>query len=239
MAQRKLRPRFYTVLFFVAVFFLTSVGLAALHYNMLPSSLLIVLFYLMAWALLFALAVDFFGGKDKFSGKKILVLIFGVMLVSTLFTHLVWTIITPRWSFSVSTDKSVYELGETVTITASLMNMGFITHSFKSASDKPIYVIVEYLEARYYGYEVWYTPLGYDIWEDPRERNVTEFSVGPNETLERNFSWNQTNTSIVHHWNQTYMPGTYRISAYIPRDTAGTPSDNIFSAWTRMNITSI
>lgn len=237
MAQAKLPLRLYTVLFCVAVFFLTSLGLAALYYRMLPSSIFLILIYVMAWALLFAFAVDFFGGKAKFGGKKVLVVTLGVMLVSTLFTHLVWTITTPRWSFSVSTDRSVYELGEPVTITASLINMGFLTHSFKSASDKPVIVRVEYLEG-YYGYEVWYSPLGYDIWGDPLDRSVTEFSVGPNETLERNFSWNQTNTSTPHRWNQTYMPGTYRITAFIPRETDGTLSDILFLAWTSMNITS-
>jgi hypothetical protein len=208
------------------------VGLAALYYEMLPS-LLFILFYVMAWALLFACAVDFFGGRDKFGGKKVLVLTLGVMLVSTLFTHLVWTITTPKWSFSVSTDKATYRLGEDVIIMTSLRNMGFIAHSFKSLSDKPVIVRVEYIEFRYYGYEVWYSPPGYDFWAV--DQSMTEFSVGPNETLERNFSWNQTNTSNPGFWNQTYMSGTYRITAIIPSERV---LENLFLAWTSINVAS-
>jgi hypothetical protein len=233
MAQVKSGTRLYTLLFCIAVFFLTSVGLAVLSYGMLPASFffIFILVYVTAWALLFASAVDFLDGKGKFSGKKAFVLAFGVMLVSALFTHLVWTITTPKWSFSVSTDRSTYRLGEPVTITASLRNLGFITHSFRSASSNPVVVSVEYQStANSMSYQVWYSSIS---------RSATEFSAGPGETLERNFSWNQTNTVNPGLWNQTYMPGTYWVLAFVPKDTAQTFGfDNFFFARTNMNITS-
>jgi hypothetical protein len=227
MAQAKLQLRLYTVLFCVAVFFLTSAGLAVLYYGMLPSSLLLILVYIMAWALLFAFAVDFFGGKAKFSGKKVLVLALGVMLASTLFTHLVWTIATPKWSFSVSTDKSTYRLGEPVVIMASLRNMGFITHSFTSIASDPILFSIMYQ----YSLQVCYSRL---------HENITVFSLSANQSLERTFTWNQTNTANPWAWNQTYMPGTYSIQAFIPNADSTTLYfiDPLFSAWTSINITS-
>ena len=226
MAQAKLRPRLYTVLFYVAVFFLTTVGLADLYYGMLPPSLLFILGYIMAWALLFALAVDFFGSKGKLSGKKVLVLTFVVMLSSTLFTHLFWTVTTPNWSFSVSTDKSTYRLGELVTITASLRNLGFLPHSFKSGISDPVLVSIEYFG-------------GSQLWFNRFNESVTEFSIEPSDSLVRNFVWNQTkNTNL---WSgKEIEPGTYYIRALIPRAGSGQPIgfDNLFGAWASINITS-
>ena len=216
MAQTKHVSRLYTLLFCIAVFFLTSVGLAVFAYEIFPFYLgLIAFIYLVAWVMLFAFAVDFFRGKGNISGKKILVLTFGVMLASAVFTHSVWTIVTPSWSFSVSTDKSTYRLGELVIITASLRNTGFITHSFKSASSSPVVIGVEYRGVLGY-------PMGYQVYFSSVNESVTEFWLGPTETLEKSFSWNQTNTVIPKFWNyQTYMPGIYSISALIPKDTPG------------------
>jgi hypothetical protein len=227
MAQAKLRVRLYTVLFCVAVFFLTSAGLAVLYYGMFPSSWLLILVYMVAWALLFAFAVDFFGGKAQFGGKKVLVLALGLMLGSTLFTHLVWTIATPKWSFSVSTDKSTYGLGEPVIIVACLRNMGFITHSFTSIANDPILFSVMYQSSL----QVCYSRL---------YENITVFSLSANQFLERTFTWNQTNTANPWAWNQTCMPGTYSIQAFIPNADSTTLYfiDPLFSAWTSINITS-
>lgn len=226
MAKVKLEPRLYTLLFCIAVFFLASVGLAVLYYGMLPPSFLFILGYVMAWALLFGFAVDFFGGKGKLSGKKVLVLTFVVMLISTLFTHSIWTITTPNWSFSVSTDKSTYRLGELVTITASLRNMGFIPHSFKSGIGDPVLISIEY----------WGGP---QLWFSRFHESVTEFSIEPSDSLVSNFVWNQTKNTRL--WRgEEIEPGTYYIRALIPRAGSGQPIgfDNLFWAWTSINITS-
>lgn len=234
MAQTKHGSKLYTLLFCIAVFFLTSLGLAVFAYGIFHFYIAIItFFYLTAWVTLFAFAVDYFGGKSKFSRKKILALTFGVMFASTIFTHSVWTIVTPSWSFSVSTDKPTYRLGEHVIITASLRNTGFITHSFKSASSSPVVIGVEYRGILGY-------PMGYQVYFSSINESVTEFSLGPSETLERSFSWNQTNTVIPQFWNyQTYMPGIYSVSALIPKDNAGPIGfDNLFLAGTTINVTS-
>jgi len=227
MAQGQSAPRLYILLFSIAVFFLTSLDLVFIHYGMLASPLWFILVYIVPWALLFAFAVDFFGGKSKFSGRKVLVLTFGVMLISTLFTHSVWTIVTPRWTFSVSTDKSTYKVGEQVKITASLMNVGFITHSFTSRASDPVLFSIRYE----YSLQVCYSRL---------HEEITVFSLSANQSLERTFTWNQTNTANSWAWNQTYMLGTYSIQAFIPNAGSTTLyfEDPLFSAWTSINITS-
>jgi len=229
MAQAKSGPRLSTVLFCIAVFSLTGIGLAVFHYRMLALPFLFIFVYITAWALLFGFAVDSLSGKGKPSGKKVLTLTVGVMLTSALFTHSIWTITTPKWSFSVSTDRATYRLGEDVIIITSLRNMGFISHSFGSASSSPVVVGVEYQYSE--------NPAGrYMVWYSPISRSVTGFAVGPGETLERSFLWNQTN---IYHPEERIREGTYWIHALIPKDSSETIGfDNLFSAWTTMNITS-
>lgn len=143
MVKEKLKFRLGTLLFCVTVFILTTLGLAVLYYKTLTLPFWFVFPYIVAWALVLAWTVDIIDA-GKLSKKKVLLLTLGVMIISTTVTHSVWTIVTPRWSFIVSTDKSNYRLGEPVRITASLKNMGFITHSFTSGVSDPIVVEIRY-----------------------------------------------------------------------------------------------
>ena len=219
--------RFYTLLFSVTIFILTAVGLAFLYYKTLVPPFWFIFAYVVAWALVFAFAVDFLIGDGKLSGKKFLLLTFGVMIISTTVTHSVWTIVTPRWSFSVTTDKATYKLGENVQITVTLKNLGFIEHSFKSAVDVPFVVSVEMDGTR------WYSPYHPD---------ATEFTVPPHQSLERTFIWNQTWTRKSWSQNQTYVPGTYITMAFTPKVEEGWLSisshQRLFTAYTSINITS-
>lgn len=210
--------RFYTLLFSVAVLILTAVGLAFLYYRILVLTPLLTLVYLVACALVFGFAADYFVKGNKLSGKKFLLLTFGIIIISTTITHTVATLVTPRWSFSISTDKSTYRLGENVTITACLENIGFIAHSFESRWSDPITVAA--------------CPQGRDaIWYSPHHVENTHFSIGPNQILKKTFIWNQTDT---YHPEREIRLGQYRIAAWI-RDT----NDNtLFSANTYINITS-
>jgi len=170
----------------------------------------------------FAFAFDFLVGKCKLSVKKVLLLTFVIVIIATTTTHSVWTIITPRWSFSVSTDKSTYIVGENVEITASLENLGFITHSFKSSIRDPVVISI----TKAYSSQVWFTPFHFE---------ETEFTISPYQSLERTFIWNQTN---IYHPEEKNEPGTYFISAFIESVTSDMPSwDPIFSAGTKINIT--
>lgn len=232
MAQAKLGPRLSILLLCINIFFLTGLGLAAFFYRLLPSSPLLVLVYIIIWALLFASAVDFFDSRSdgKLSGRKFLILAFGVVLISALSTHSVWAIVTPRWSFNVSTDKATYRSGETVTITVSLKNNGLIPHSFKSALSNPVFVSVEYEYSPS-------SPFLHQVYYSPFSRAITTFIVEPGEILEGIFLWNQTD---IYNPEEEMEQGTYWVHALIPGENAGVAfgSGNIFSAWTTMNITS-
>ncbi len=208
--------------FCVGVFVLTAVGIDVLYYGIfgLPPlwSFFFLIAYIIAWVLLPAFTFDF--SRDRFKSKRLLVLTLGVVLVSALFANLVWTVAGPSWSFSVSTDKSTYRLGELVTITASLRNEGLISHYFISVVSDPVLF-------RILG------PDGND-WHGPYHENTTTFSLSASQTLERTFTW-----------NQSYVPGTYRIRASIPDAEAAlapygiSPANPpLFLATTSINITS-
>ncbi len=140
----------------------------------------------------------------------------------------------PKWSFSVTTDRSAYGVGENVEITVSLKNVGFIPHSFKSRTTGPVVISVEYQHSE--------DPTSrIQVWYSPFQENITEFSVGPNLNLERHFTWNQTKSENI--WSgEEIEPGTYWVVAFIPPDwhwrvgALGVYSH--FEAWTRINITS-
>jgi heme/copper-type cytochrome/quinol oxidase subunit 4 len=143
MAQ-KTKFKSYTLLFSIVVFILTAVGLAFLYYKMLDPPFWFTFVYIAAYPLLIVFAYDLFIAGSKLSRKKLLLLFLGVLIISAIATHSVWVIVTPRWSFSVSTDKNTYRLGEEVKITASLKNLGFITFFFKSRVSEPVLVLIWY-----------------------------------------------------------------------------------------------
>jgi hypothetical protein len=163
------------------------------------------------------------------SKKKFLLLTFGVIIISITATHSVWAIVTPRWSFSVTTDKNTYRLGEEVKITVSLKNLGFVTHSFKSRVIEPVFIIIEYE----------YTDHTIPVWCSSVHEIITGFSIKPNQSLERNFVWNQTK-SVNIEFGEEIEPGGYYIKTFIPSADSTMPItvDNLFWAWASINITS-
>jgi hypothetical protein len=141
----KLRLR---ILFFsLAVFFLTALSLAIAYTSLyvLPLKLLLIFVWMVAFPLILAFAYDFLLIEGRLSVKKVLLLTLSVVIVSTALIQGVLAIVTPSWSFSVTTDKPAYRLGENVTIIAVLKNTGFITHSFKSGLSDPVVVSVNFL----------------------------------------------------------------------------------------------
>ena len=165
----------------------------------------------------------------RFNRKRFLLLILSIVVVVVAFVG-TWIIVTPNWSFSVSTDKVSYRRHENVTITVSLENLGYITHSFKSCISDPVYVRVENVK---FDYPVWYSL--------PIEHNITEFSIGPSASLKRTFVWNQTVYSeygIV--IDQLCPPGTYHVKVYIPeaQEDALAFEQYLFRAYTTITIKS-
>jgi len=217
--------RSHILLFSLAIFILTSVGLFVVYARNKVLLFWSVFSYIIAGSLVFAFALHFLIGKSKLSVKKVLLLTFAVIVVAATTTHSVWTIITPRWSFSLSTDKSTYAIGENVRITASLENRGFITHSFKSSIREPFAIMI----IRWgYSRQVWFSPA----LLVPEE---TEFTIPSHQSLERTFIWNQTN---IHHPEEKIEPGRYYIRAWIESVTSDIPSwDPILFAGTKTNIT--
>jgi hypothetical protein len=228
MAQ-KTKSKLYTLLFCVTVFIINALGLALYWYKMLVPPFWFGFAYPIAYILLIVLAHDFFIAGSKLSRKKSLLLVLGVLTISSIVTHSVWAIVTPSWSFSVTTDKNTYRLDEEVKITVSLKNLGFVTHSFKSRAIEPIYIVIEY------DYKHHTTP----VWWSSVHESLTEFSIKPNQSLERNFVWNQTK-SVNIDLGEEIEPGGYYIKAFIPSADFTMPFTvyNLFWAWTKINITS-
>jgi len=221
MAQ-KTKSKPHTLLVSMVLFIMITIGLAFLGYEIWVPPFWFTFAYFVAWILVFGFGFDYFVIRAKFSRKKALLLTFGIIIMSITVTHSVWAIITPRWSFSVTTDKNTYRLGENVTITVTLENHGLITHSFKSSISDPVVVRI-----RTSWYHIWYTPSHY---------NITEFTISPNQPLERTFVWNQTN---IYHPEKENEPNKYYVHAHIPSSFAKPPFDYpIFQAGTSINITS-
>ncbi|MDH5450724.1 MAG: hypothetical protein OEX77_07490 [Candidatus Bathyarchaeota archaeon] len=219
--------KLYVLLFCVIVFTLTAIGLAIVYTGGLALTFWSIFAYIIALAGTYAFLVQpLLTGERKLSGKKIVLLTLGVTIMGAIVTHSVWTVISPQWLFSVTTDKSTYSLGEDVKVTVSLKNLGFITHSFKSRVSDPIVIGIG-------------TDLS-QVWYSPFHKNTTEFSIEPGQNLERTFVWNQTirNPPDV---GERVGQGVYYIEAFIPDVSPNgfIGVDNIFFTWTSINITSI
>lgn len=227
--KEKLKPGFYIALFSLAIFVLTALALLIAYSGWLVNPFFLAFAYIVAFALLFAFAYDFLIGVSKLSGKKVFLLTFGVMAMAIMVTQAVWTFVTPSWTFSVSTDKTTYRLGEAVNIQASLKNTGFITHSFKSLVSDPVIIDIEYEYPKN-------PTITFYVWYNPIHQSITEFSIESAKSLERSFIWNQTNAYSPE--NKIEL-GVYRITAFIPSDdpNKGIGGNYLFVAGTRINIT--
>lgn len=228
----KAKSRLHVLLFGAAIFILTCIGYAeTLTYAFSP--IILAFIFVAAFFLLLGFVHDFLMAKFNWSVKKLLLLTVGVMLAAATVTQTVWAIVTPSWSFSVATDKPTYSLGESVKITATLKNTGFLSHSFKSKVSDPVLLLVS---------QVWHHTDEISVWWPPSwNEEVTEFSLSPGQALQRSFTWDQTNIANPQIWNQTHMPGTYQILAFIPDPNAESISpdhaSSLFYSATYINVT--
>lgn len=223
-----MRSRLRILLFSVTILILTVVASIVVHVGTQLLVFYSALAYMVIPFFIYALLVEPL--MEKLSRKKILLLTFSVMVIAIVSTQSVWVIITPKWSFSVSTDKSTYKLGETVNISMSLKNMGFIAHSFKSRVSNPVVMSIEHL----YGDN---PTIRKQVYYSPYRLEETDFSVESNQILQRTFLWNQTS---VHSPEEEIELGTYYIIAFIPSAGSTMPVsvDNLFWTWASINITS-
>ncbi len=220
------------LLFILAIFVLTAVGLTIFNSTQFVWRFWLVLALIAAYLCAFAIFAPLLTGNGKLSGKKVLLLTVSVTIMSLAVSNAVWAIVTPRWAFSATTSKTAYGLEENVEITVCLRNMGFIAHTFQSRISNPVVVSVEYQHTE--------NPTSrIQVWYSPFQEDSSEFSVEPNLSLDRHFVWNQTKTANLWSGEET-EPGVYWIVAFIPASSSDMPigSDNIFWAWTSINITS-
>jgi hypothetical protein len=224
-----MEPKSYIVLFCIAIFGLTGLGLSAVHVDKPVLTFWLIFGYVIAVPCLYAFLVQPLSAFNKMNNKKFLLLTFSVVIIAVAVTHSVWAISTPNWSFTVVTDKSTYELGQNMQITVSLKNLGFISHSFPSAISDPILISISYV------YED-NSAETTQVWFSSFHNNRTEFTIPPSQSLERVFVWNQTTR---HQPEINITSGTYLIEAQIPRADSemGVGLDNLFLAWTFINIT--
>ncbi len=143
--------------------------------------------------------------------RKIVSIALIVIAIGAIVPYSVWTflgpIYTPNWTFSLTTDKSTYELGELVQIKVTLENHGSVGHWFISCSSNP--VIVKIMRGE--------PPNWSSVWisTTPTHDRITKFMVPAHQSLERTFIWNQT----IHHFYASagqIEPDTYTLRAYIP-----------------------
>ena len=221
-----MRSGLLVILFSATIFILTTVAFIVAHVGTQPFVFYSVLVYIAIPFFVYAFLVEPL--MKRLSRRRILLLTFGVMSMALVSAQSIWIIITPKWSFSVSTDKSTYMLGETVMIFVSLKNMGFITHSFKSKVTNPVEIIIE----RPYGDN---PTVSKQVWYSPYQLKETECSVEPNRILQRNFLWNQTD---IHSPEEDIETGTYYIIAFIPDAQSVGWQSRLFYTYTIINITS-
>jgi hypothetical protein len=200
--------RLNLLMFSAYVCILTGASLAVTIYQEVQS-IWVYPILVSAWIFCFAFAFDYLQSNKKFSRSKSLVLILGLIIASSGVTYAVWVVGTPKWSFTISTDKSIYAPTEDVRITVTLTNLGYIPHSFSSMVDPPIIVEVWSTDSNF-GYlekslQTWYTPF--------LNQNQTMLTIPPGQSLTKTFAWNQT---VIRPYSLRVTPGIYLVDAFVP-----------------------
>ncbi|MGD0158689.1 MAG: hypothetical protein ABSB89_00150 [Candidatus Bathyarchaeia archaeon] len=228
--------RLYLLAFSAYVCILTAASLAVTVYERMQYFLMYPVL-VFGWVFAFAIAFDYLVSNQKLSWRKLLVLVFGLIIASSGVTHAVYVIDTPKWSFTVSTGKSVYAPAEGVHITVTVTNLGYISHSFSTIVDPSI--IVEVWSTYYedgipepiVDMQMWFTAFV--------NQSLTTLTFSPGQSLTRTVVWNQT---LIHPESSLLVkPGTYLVDAFIP-DVSFYPDLNNYLApfWaeTFINVTS-
>jgi hypothetical protein len=135
--------------------------------------------------------------------RKIVSIALIVIAVGAIIPYSVWTFLgplyTPNWTFSLTTDRSTYELGESVQIKVTLKNHGSVGHWFISCTSNPIEVGIR-------------MRTGAQVWFSRSPRTKAKFMIPAGQSLERTFIWNQTCNCFP---PSQIRPDTYIIWAYI------------------------
>jgi len=153
----------------------------------------------------------------KISFGVILIIVLVLLIASIL--SFFWVVLTPRWSFTVTTDKTSYTSTDDIRFTVTLKNTGYISQTITSGITQPVAVWIEVTAEN-----GWWNPA---VWDNGRPPNHLEpantvFTILAGNVLTRTFEFNQ---SLI---AQGYKSGPYtiRIDAVIPK--ADTPDSSYF-----------
>jgi hypothetical protein len=146
----------------------------------------------------------------------ILVIVLALLIASFLSFFLV--VLTPRWSFTITTDKTIYTASDDIRFTVTLKNAGYIPQTITSGITRelsgitePLFVVIDVEEDHngLTGYYVWYSG-------DPKNAS-SSLTLPAGNSITRTYEFNQ---SLI---EQGYRSGPYIIWIYavIPK-----PGDN-------------
>jgi hypothetical protein len=113
-------------------------------------------------------------------------LVFALILITP---YPIYIILAPNWSLKVTTDKATYRLGESVNITITLANRGYVTHTFPPERIEGGFVVTVLGQTTGSQTTLWWIRLGFS---DTVIQNGVTLEAG--HALERNVFWDQTNT---------------------------------------------
>ncbi len=177
--------------------------------------------------------------------KKIVSIALIVIAIGAIVPYSVWALLepiyTPNWTFTLTTDRFAYELGEPVQINVTLENHGSVGHWFISCSSNPVIVkIMRGEPARLDWNRIKYSNTVIFASMIPTHDRITKFMIPASQSLRRTFIWNQTNNIDP----DPIEPDTYTIHAYIPLSLRvgsrwiGYSEESTFTAEKIINITS-
>lgn len=132
-----------------------------------------------------------------------------------------YAIITPNWSFTVSTDKSIYKLGENITITATLTNHGYITHSITTSETS---TWIRFCARK----------ASWDLWWSLTQLNETEFSLASKQTIKKTVIWSQT--VWKNSWTNKMVPLNETGDYYVCAEIVEYPDTTLFKDWVKIVI---
>ena len=158
-----------------------------------------------------------------------LVLIIILVLVVGCLLSFFWILLTPRWSFTIATNKTVYAIGENVQITVTLRNTGYLPQSITSAISDPVVVTADSFNAL-----AWAAPWDVQI-------SQTSYTIAPDQPLIRVFV-NGTSHGITIKRDSLENTISMPVIPNAHIDEIGDiyfGSDQQFSAYTEINITAV
>lgn len=160
--------------------------------------------------------------KISFGMTLIIVL---VLLIASLLSFF-WFVLTPRWSFTITTDKTIYTSTDDIRFNVTLKNTGYIPQTITSGITRefsgltsPVFVVINVEDYHSGGmeYYVWYNG-------DPKIASAS-LTLPAGDSITRTYEFNQ---SLI---EQRYRSGPHIIYLYavVPKPGDKDPNDFLWS----------